>query len=80
MWATCNQWILERKTLLLIDVLFASEIVHNLISIRKLTECKHEVCFKGTDIFVINDNDIVFNSFVNGISMSKVNLCVQLFY
>lgn len=48
-----------------IDVLFAPVIVHNLVSIRKLTKCKQEVRFKSIGILIINDNGIVFNEFIN---------------
>lgn len=40
------------KSLLLTNVPFAHEIAHNLVRIRKMTECKHDVCFQGNDIYV----------------------------
>ena len=56
--------------LTLANVLYAPEIIHNLISIRKLTECKHKVHFEGTNVLVKCDTGVIFSGFIKG------NLCV----
>src|SRR4051812_9404535 len=50
----------------LTDVLYAPEIVHNLMSICKLTECGHKVHFKRTNVLVKYDNGFNLSGFING--------------
>lgn len=53
------------EIMILTDVLFAPEIVQNLINIHKLAECKHEVRFKSTDVYIIRDAGIAFSGFTD---------------
>src|SRR4051812_14444940 len=62
---TCKVDCGDGHSFVLDEVLYALEIVHSLISIRKLTECNFVVTFRGTEVF-INKDDIVFSGFVNG--------------
>ena len=50
---TCKVDCGDGHTFVLDDVLYAPEIVHNLISIRKLTECNFVVTFRGTEILLL---------------------------
>lgn len=52
---TCNQDLGIRKVLPLTEVLYALGIVHNLLSISMFTLYQDEVCFKGENVYVIND-------------------------
>lgn len=45
-----------KKKLLLTEVLYASDIIFNLISIYKLIEYKFVVCYKGTNVYVLEDS------------------------
>src|SRR3954466_13027489 len=63
---TCKVDCGDGRSFVLEDVLYAPEIVHNLISIRKLTECRFVVTFKGTEVFIINEDGVILSGFVNG--------------
>src|SRR4051812_27759114 len=53
------------QVLSLTNILYSSKIADNLISIRELTECKHELHFDGTNILDKCDTDVIFSSFIN---------------
>src|SRR5436190_23254210 len=64
---TCEVDFGSGHILALMNVLYAPEIVHNLMSIRKLTEFGNKVHFEGTNVIVKCDNG--FNNisgFING--------------
>src|SRR3954465_10609818 len=56
---TCKVDCGDRRSFMLDNVLFAPVIVHNLISIQKFTERNFVVTFRGTEVFIINEDDVV---------------------
>lgn len=68
------------KAMLLTEVFFAPNIIHNLISIRKLSECKHEVQFNSTKVHVTNSNDLVLGGLTNKNSLFFGSICVYQYY
>ena len=62
--------ILAGHVLDLTNVLYAPEIVHNLMSIRKLTECGHKMHCEGTNVLLNVTMAIIFLILLMEISMS----------
>src|SRR4051812_17741618 len=62
---TCEVDFGSGHILALTNVLYAPEIVHNLMSIRKLTECGNKVHFEGTNVIVKCNCGFNFSGFVN---------------
>src|SRR5438270_549399 len=63
---TCEVDFGSGHILALTNVLYAPEIVHNLMSIRKLTECGNKVHFEGTNVIIKCDNGFNISGFING--------------
>ena len=64
---TCEIGFGSGVVLILTNVIYAPEIVYNLIRIYKLTECKHKLHFEHTNALVKCDTGVIFYRFINGI-------------
>src|SRR4051812_46445772 len=62
---TCKVDLDSGHVLTFANVFYAPKIVHNLMSIRKLTECGHEVHFEGTNVLVKCGNSFNLSGFIN---------------